>query len=89
MLILFFLLNSLDGKATQKWGSSGVTGGKFYGPTGVTVDDKYAYICDRANHRVQLLTKEKGAYITGWGTGNESTLKGEFSYPRSIYYEKN
>jgi len=68
-----------------KWGS--IEGkrdkeGEFNDPRGITVNENYVYICDCDNHRIQLLTKEKGIYVDHWG--NFGTQKGKLYWPYSI-----
>jgi len=55
-----FLCNCQDGKILKEFGTvfSGTKDGEFHYPYGLTVDNKYVYICDNENHRVQILTKE-------------------------------
>jgi len=75
-----FVCNSQDGKILNQFGN------QLKGPLGVTVDNKYIYICDRFNHRVQILTKETGIYFSQWGE-EKGTGQGQFYLPRSIYYQ--
>jgi len=35
----------------------------FFSPAGITVDEKYLYVCDKDNNRVQVLDKENGTFI--------------------------
>jgi len=77
-----FSHNSQDGKLLKEFGSEGSENGAFNYPLGLTVNNKYVYICDRNNHRVQILTKEDGIYFSKWGNG---TKQGQFEDPRSIY----
>jgi len=73
-----FLCNTVDGKILNKWGSVyghiyfGLKHGEFSHPRGLTLNNKYTYICDCFNHRIQILTKEKGHFISQWG--NEKFL---------------
>jgi len=81
------LCNSQDGKNLKEFGIvPGSKDGEFGYPCGLTVDNKYVFICDRNNHRIQILTKDNGVYISKWGRGIESTEQGQFSYPESIYH---
>jgi len=68
----------------NEFGSRGSSSkiGEFDYPVGLTVDNKYIYICDCSNHRVQILTKENGIYYSKWGTAN---TKGQFINPYGIY----
>jgi len=73
----------VDGKVLEKWGGTHLSNnkGEFNSPRAITIDNNYAYICDSLNDRLQLLTKEKGTYVTEWGNGL-------LSFPTSIYYYK-
>jgi len=83
-----FICDSQTGKVLYKWGiwKESVIQGNFNVPMGLTVDNDYAYICDQFNHRVQLITKYRGAFHRQWGDGYQSTEMGQFYYPTSIYY---
>jgi len=74
-----FLCNSQEGKILETFGTGncGSKIGEFDCPMGITVDDKYVYICDYFNNRVQILLKEKGIYFSTWT---------EIVRPTSIYY---
>jgi len=56
--------------------------GEFDFPKGLTVDNRYVYICDWYNHRVQILTKDNGIYVSQLGNGKSSE---QFEYPYSLY----
>jgi len=75
-------LYSLDGKVLDQWGIEGGSNqkGYFRHPLGVTVNNKYAYICDCYNSRIQILTKEKGIFYNQWD---------DIGYPYSIFYDLN
>jgi len=84
-----FLCKEQDGRVLEKWGKvrSSSKDGEFNNPCGFTLNNKYLYICDSMNHRVQILNKkENGKFITKWGNGTESTEVGSFSNPYSIFY---
>jgi len=55
-----------------------------HGDGGTQDPTLYLYICDSNNHRIQILTKDKGKYITQWGNNRE----GQFTWPESIYYDE-
>jgi len=58
-----------------------------WSPYGITVDNKYLYVCDWSNHYIQILDKEKdGKWSHQWGNGEESKDYGQFSFPYTIYY---
>jgi len=82
-----YLCNSQNGTLLSQWGTTdgGSKDIEFDDPRNITVDDKYVYICDCNNHRIQILTKEKnGVFVTPWGNG-KGTEQGQFVYPYSIY----
>jgi len=82
-----FSLDSQDGKLVNKWGAVTKSSkqGEFNEPMGLTVNDKYVYVCDQRNHRIQLLFKENGKCCDQWGKvpGKE---QGQFTLPYCIYY---
>jgi len=82
-----FICNIDDGIILTKWGKEKESAKKaeFNSPRGITADDKYVYICDYHNNRVQLLTKNEGKFFTQWG-GNGQTCR--FCGPTSIYHHK-
>jgi len=41
--------------------------GEFFRPYGITVNEKYLYVCDTLNFRIQILDKENGTYISKLG----------------------
>jgi len=82
-----FVCNSQNGKLLRTFGyvNHGLGHDSFYFPRGLTVDNKYCYICDCANFRVQILTKENGSYFSKWGNEIKGTEQGQFDHPHSIY----
>jgi len=79
-----FLCNSSDGKILNKWGT--VQGGskqeEFSNPYGLTVNDKYLYVCDSWNDRIQIVIKTNGKFVNQW----EKTESLSFHFPKSIYF---
>jgi len=75
---------SYDGKVINKWGTvrCGSKEGEFDCPAGLTLDNKYVYVCDSANNRIQLLNKQNGKFYYQWAKGNGHF----FTSPRTIYY---
>jgi len=62
---------------------------EFSNPRGLTVNNKFIYVCDYDNHRIQLLIKEKGIFFFDqWGNGVESIEFGQFWNPNCIYKEE-
>jgi len=83
-----FVCASNDGKLLNKFGKEPTSSepGAFFLPLGLTVVQNILYICDRENHRIQLLTKDKGEFISLWGTKGRQI--GELSFPEVIFYEE-
>jgi len=93
-----FVCDRNDGKVLNKFGSEVLSSskGNFNQPCGLTLgpksglhgvhsDDEYLYICDNQNHRVQILTKDEGHYVSQFGRGGADG-RSELRYPNSIYY---
>jgi len=79
--------NSQDGKTLGEFGNVyGPGDGEFKIPSALTVDNKYVFICDYQNHRIQTLTKENKFYFSKLGDGIPSTEQGQFNYPGCIYH---
>jgi len=79
-------LYSKKGKEIAKFGSKeqGDGPGQFWNPHGLTVDERYLYVCDRSNTRVQVLDKENGTFQQKWERGQRY-----FSYLQSIFLHDN
>lgn len=54
---------------------------KFQFPTGVAVDDRYVYVADSFNNRIQKFTAE-GAFVTKWGVTGIGP--GQFNRPSGV-----
>lgn len=52
------ILLSPDGTVLEKKGELGSSPGEFQNPTGITKDDKYIYVLDDGNNRIQLFDME-------------------------------
>jgi len=78
-----FVCNN-DGKVLNKFGmeQAGSKQNEFNNPMGIAKNTKYLYICDSCNHRISILTKDKGIFISQWGK------VGEFGYTYSIFYDE-
>jgi len=79
-----FILQISDGTNVTTRGkvNSGSKPEEFNYPNGITVCSNYIYVCDRNNHRVQILKKERVTYSHQWGGDDQS----RFLNPCSIYY---
>jgi DNA-binding beta-propeller fold protein YncE len=62
-------------------GRSGGGDGEFHSPAGVTVDDKYIYVSDSGNNRIQVFNKD-GMFLTKFG--KTGITPGEFNNPTGI-----
>jgi len=86
-----FVCQSEDGKVLIKHGGLAEkpsnNKGEYNTPRGLSANSKYLYICDEYNHRVQIVSKEKGNYINQYGSGKPSTEHGQFTNPYSIYIQ--
>jgi len=61
---------TLSGQLVQSFGSTTGCGdgdGIFTEPRGMALDKKFLYVCDRDNHRIQVLDKESGNFHLKWG----------------------
>jgi len=82
-----FLCQTSNGEIIKTFGDSGGSGPEqFLCPLGLTLNNKYLYVCDNQNNRIQIVLKENGKNYSKWGSGNAKRKKGEFYYPKSIYY---
>jgi len=83
---------SQTGKLLARWGveDSSSKQGEFNYPMGITVDNKYVYVCDSYNHRVELLTKKGGGgmFCHQWGKGVKSNEPREFAFPNCIFNDE-
>jgi len=82
---------SKNGKEIKKFGSrgNGKNGefngnGEFNCPADLTVNEKYLYVCDYGNDRVQVLDKENGKFICEWKEGQRKIVR-----PTSILLYEN
>jgi len=78
----YVYLYSKNGKEIKKFGSKGEKEGQFHSPSGVTVNENYLYICDRNNHRLQVLDKKNGNFICQWKVGQRSL---QYPYSNLLY----
>jgi len=85
-----FVHNREDGEILNRWGTTNESKkqGEFHNPFGITVNNKYVYICDCFNHRVQVLNKRNGSFENQWGKGIEGCKNREFTFVKSIYNNK-
>jgi len=89
-----FLCDSNNGKVLKKFGNENEEQvsskqGEFNQPCGITVNIKYLYICDNQNHRIQVLTKDKGIFKTQWGKHKQKEREKQgFFLPYSIFYDE-
>jgi len=64
-----FVHKSQDGTLLDQWGTvvSSSKTGEYYKPLGLTLDNKTLFVCDSANHRIQLITKKDGNFFITMG----------------------
>jgi len=58
--------------------------GEFSEPWGLTVNEKYLYVCDHYNNRVQVLDKGNGTFFCEWKSGQRRIIQ-----PQSILLHEN
>lgn len=58
--------------------------GEFTQPDGLTVDEKYLYVCDKWLNRLQVVDKENGNSIRQWNKGQRL-----FKQPTSVLLHEN
>ncbi len=51
-----FIYDAITGQIIQKVGKKGTQKGEFQRPNGIWVIDDYLFVCERDNHRIQVLT---------------------------------
>ena len=76
---------SSDGKFLKAYGSPGKGEGQFQGPNGIAINHKNGniYICDVANHRVQVLSKEM-TYLFSFSTTDPNYGSGKLNNPSGV-----
>jgi len=87
-----FVCNSQDGKVLDIYGTTenSLKQGEFNNPYGITLNNKYIYVCDCGNHRVQILYKNRQTnneklFVNQWDNYGNKNI--QFRYPYSIYYD--
>jgi len=82
----YIFFYTITGKEIKKFGNERpATGnGGFCDPAGLTVNEKYLYICDKGNNRLQVLDKENGIFKKKWNGGQEL-----FNSPQAILFYEN
>jgi len=73
---------NLSGGLIKQFGKKGSGNGEFYEPTGIDIDDKFIYITDYQNHRVQVFNLENCNYSHQWGS--QGTGDGQFTAPIEV-----
>jgi len=81
------------GQQLHIFGKSNCGGGpgEFHHPRGVTCDHHFLYICDWFNHRIQVLDKLTGVFLSQWGKSdlccpNGILLHKDLLYVTDSYY---
>jgi len=85
-----FMCNSTNGKILNIFGNeqSGSKQGEYNYPHGLTVVKNYLYICDNNNHRIQIVTKDKGLFVSQWGNKSKGGIEADFDGPCAICYDE-
>jgi len=60
---------------------------KLSHPLGITLDLKNLYVCDYGNHRIQIIEKESGRYLSSFGKYGRQD--GTLNLPVGIYHYEN
>jgi len=82
---IFVLTITKQGYLMNKLGSSFRSKriGEFNEPHGLDVHQYAIFVCDSRNHRVQILGKDNGMYLSHWGL--EGNHEGQFCFPLTVY----
>jgi len=77
---------NIKGQEIQKFGSKegSQKKGQFHYPAGITVNNKYLYVCEHFNNRVSVVNKENGKFINIWEKGERP-----INFPLSILFFEN
>jgi sugar lactone lactonase YvrE len=68
------------------WGTKGQEPGQFWNPWGIAIDrDRFLYVTDAGNHRIQKLDRD-GNFETQWGGFGGSP--GQFNFPYGIAVDR-
>jgi DNA-binding beta-propeller fold protein YncE len=70
-----------DRRFAQQWGGHGNAPGQFSRAMAIALDDRAVYVCDTANHRVQVFTREGGFVRT---IGEAGTGREQLNFPHDI-----
>ncbi len=75
-------IKPIGGWQFTRWGSYGSSDGQFKTPYGIAVDDKYVYVADYYNHRIQIFDKSTKAFVGEFGSYGGGN--GQFYNPQGI-----
>ncbi|MGI0101727.1 MAG: 6-bladed beta-propeller, partial [Nitrosotalea sp.] len=56
-----------NGKLLLSWGNPGSGRGQLLHPNGIFVGEKYVFVADTGNARIDIFDKENGEFIYSWG----------------------
>ncbi len=75
---------SPNGQWITQWGGTGRDPGKFVRPQSLVIRNKILFVCDAANHRIQLfdISQDEPKLIDIWGS--EGNAPGKFYYPYDL-----
>ena len=71
-----------NGNPLHTFGSSGSGDGEFDWIWDIAIDDKYIYVSDRYNHRVQIFNKSDRSFLTS--VGENGAGDGQFNLPAGL-----
>jgi len=73
---------NLSGSLINQFGKSGSGNGEFSDPRGIDIDDKFVYIADYNNCRVQVFHLQNCTYSHQWGS--RGNANGQFTLPYEV-----
>lgn len=57
-----------NGKLLLSWGSPGSGNGQLLHPNGIFVGEKYVFVADTGNARIDIFDKNSGEFVYSWGS---------------------
>ncbi len=70
------------GKLLLSWGNLGSGNGQLLHPSGIFVGEKYVFVTDTGNARIDVFNKDNGTFIYSWGSYGDG--RGMFNTPVGI-----
>jgi len=75
---------NLTGNLIQQFGKKGSGNGEFHVIYCIEIENKFLFITDKNNHRIQVLHLENYTYSHQWGS--HGTENGQFNHPSEIRF---